>query len=863
LAPSYPGFESSHKRSHLADLLLLKWRCRVPRAIAAICRFTLWLALPLWGQTFDFENGISGWQQTGDAFRGQPYCGAITSTIFAPSKLGGSYWKDLAYPLGQQGTCLITTIAQPSDKPVGSLTSPEFSLSTAAPFFSFRIGGTEDSAHEQLQLEIRLPETADAERLRQIREWLRARVGGESRDGAYWVAYAATGHNSEALRQEVVEIPEFLRNLPARIRMLDTSESGHVNVDYIQFTSAEPAELRVPVWGFADYHTHPMSYMAFGGMKGIRTLWGIPGGSIDDYSDPTAISRDIPICVRGHGGGYLAEPFINSSQLLHYDLPSIVKSILFPHGRRGGPEFNDFPSHLMGAHEQMHVTMIGRAYEGGLRLLVALATDNKAAQFLVGRVEHGHMVLIGEKESMEAQLRGMKRLAELNQNWMEVAYSAADARRIILHNKLAIVLGVEYDQLGELGFGTDEQEPQREADYLWGLGARTVIPIHAINNKLGGPPVFVAPYNWLNDLLHRESTDATSGMVRKTSPAYFEVTDDTSCAPHPKDQMGECVLNKLDSKLQLRVAIGRSIFNWLRMGPNLLFASRQGQFDTQYGNKNARGLTAFGARYIAAMMDRGLILDTAHMSDRSVADTFVEIGERLARQHPGCDGFAYGSRPRAECDADAYPAIISHAHFRGQAIYDPVDVPDYRPSEYDISDSNLAMVRRVGGVIGPFVAEPRIDKSNITGIGDDCGNSSKNFGFSFRYAAERINTASDDTALASRVGMATDMTFIPMVSPRYGKHACEGYNPTHPQPTAPVTLVSYSGPSALVPYRMGQRVFDFNQDGLAHYGLLPDLLQDLKDLRDDDTKLLFRSAEGYLQMWEKVERLRGRVRLSP
>jgi hypothetical protein len=58
---------------------------------------------------------------------------------------------------------------------------------------------------------------------------------------------------------------------------------------------------------------------------------------------------------------------------------------------------------------------------------------------------------------------------------------------------------------------------------------------------------------------------------------------------------------------------------------------------------------------------------------------------------------------------------------------------------------------------------------------------------------------------------------------------------------------------------MGQRIFDFNEDGLAHYGLLPDLLQDLKDLGDDDIQTLFRSAEGYLQMWEKVERLRGRV----
>jgi hypothetical protein len=78
--------------------------------------------------------------------------------------------------------------------------------------------------------------------------------------------------------------------------------------------------------------------------------------------------------------------------------------------------------------------------------------------------------------------------------------------------------------------------------------------------------------------------------------------------------------------------------------------------------------------------------------------------------------------------------------------------------------------------------------------------------------------------------------------------------------------VLYAGPSGpagrLEPYRMGQRIFDFNEDGLAHYGLLPDMLQDLKDLGDEDMQTLFQSAEGYLQMWEKVERLRGPVPIA-
>jgi hypothetical protein len=41
------------------------------------------------------------------------------------------------------------------------------------------------------------------------------------------------------------------------------------------------------------------------------------------------------------------------------------------------------------------------------------------------------------------------------------------------------------------------------------------------------------------------------------------------------------------------------------------------------------------------------------------------------------------------------------------------------------------------------------------------------------------------------------------------------------------------------------------------------MLQDVAGLGDaQDIRTLFRSAEGYLQMWEKVERLRGHVEIT-
>ena len=51
--------------------------------------------------------------------------------------------------------------------------------------------------------------------------------------------------------------------------------------------------------------------------------------------------------------------------------------------------------------------------------------------------------------------------------------------------------------------------------------------------------------------------------------------------------------------------------------------------------------------------------------------------------------------------------------------------------------------------------------------------------------------------------------------------------------------------------RSGTRTFDLNNDGVAHYGLIPDLLADMQQHGGGPAvRSLFRSAEAYLQMWQ-------------
>jgi hypothetical protein len=64
---------------------------------------------------------------------------------------------------------------------------------------------------------------------------------------------------------------------------------------------------------------------------------------------------------------------------------------------------------------------------------------------------------------------------------------------------------------------------------------------------------------------------------------------------------------------------------------------------------------------------------------------------------------------------------------------------------------------------------------------------------------------------------------------------------------------SFDGGVTLERQRTGARVFDINRDGVAHYGLYPDWVEDLRHIAGqrivDD---LANGAEAYLQMWERA-----------
>ena len=456
----------------------------------------------------------------------------------SPVRVGGDYWRDTRFSIGtadsafwassgfKSGAAADPLPQRTTDAATGTLTSSPFPLS--GPYLRLYVGGDVDQdpavgveLHGRPRAGTDLagcPPPPDASRL------------GAPPKG-FSLVYARVGDPRtpkapEREHMRALEVPLAaprcdLRGLDAVVRVVDASPSGHINVGAIGLADAPltPADVdgSVPVWGLADYHTHPTDYLSFGGLQGIHTIWGAPGGSMREYVGDHArvkhaLASDIPPCddpslaYSGHHGGLAAPIMINAGEgrLAPSEEDLAMGAIAFKHASDGGPSFAQFPDFRAGSHEQYHVTQIHRAYLGGLRLMSAMAVHNQGLEYGMGWVrcgDHGAPTVdtTPDWEIIRAHVRAMRQLAELNHDWMEIAYSPADARR---GSSARTSLRGRPRRRGAAAPGSTRTAiRRRRSTSLEALGVRQVILVHAMDNYLGGTAVFEDLYNSANDFL--------------------------------------------------------------------------------------------------------------------------------------------------------------------------------------------------------------------------------------------------------------------------------------------------------------------------------------------------------------------------
>ncbi|CAM3847902.1 ricin-type beta-trefoil lectin domain protein [Parendozoicomonas haliclonae] len=94
------------------------------------------------------------------------------------------------------------------------------------------------------------------------------------------------------------------------------------------------------------------------------------------------------------------------------------------------------------------------------------------------------------------------------------------------------------------------------------------------------------------------------------------------------------------------------------------------------------------------------------------------------------------------------------------------------------------------------------------------------------------------------VGFGTDVNGI---APQASGMGVTGNPVTYP-------FTSYDGRVTFEQPKTGNRTFDYNEEGMAHYGLLPEHLENYRRIGADNAlAAIFNSAEAYLRMWERAE----------
>ncbi len=242
---------------------------------------------------------------------------------------------------------------------------------------------------------------------------------------------------------------------------------------------------------------------------------------------------------------------------------------------------------------------------------------------------------------------------------------------------------------------------------------------------------------------------------------------------------------------------------------------------------NAEGLSGLGKSLLRELIRAKAIVDVDHMSALAFNDALT-----IAEQYD-------------------FPVVAGHTGFLDISRGD-------KRHEGNLKAEQVERIRRLGGMVAIIPHQGKLEeigtfRGGPVTVEHLCGNSSETVAQAYLYAMTHMQ--------GGPVGIGSDFNGLAgLPGPRFGPEACPGGR----QLVVPSARLQYPfrvGATGQMMDRsvVGQKTFDFNEDGLAHVGMLPDLIADLEILfggRSDLLEPLLSSAEGYIRMWEKVENRR-------
>ncbi len=713
-----------------------------------------------------FEDGLFGWTATGNAFSQLVGGNMISSErvrtemLYDNGGIGGDYWKNMSYPLGTKGNRWMGSYERGNgDAATGTLRSEPFKINKQ--YLYFLLGGGNDMAKLFVELQVKESPVAGY---------------GKTSDGYTRVKRITPEINSEELFRYWFDIPQLLgqpidtlKKKPPTVRIVIVDSAtagpwGHINIDDFIISdcpndflviSREGKRLYAdkdrPVWGFADTHTHPMAHLAFGG----KTMTGGPDG-------PMEMALATSQCVDnnhqpGNGLGFIG------IQVYNWHLPY------------GYPTFSGWPKFNVQLHQPMYIDWIKRAYEGGLKLICVLGVTNMFwSSRAMGPGVKPELPLDDESVALLA-IEEFKKIVDNNKDWMEVALTPRDARRIILSNKLAVILGVEMDNFGNFKDATyvfrepyamppskplgllapDNNQPLARAQILkkineyHDLGIRQVTPLHYITGVFGGTAVFRYQFGMIQSsftgkpyLLNDGRNDGVNYNLNKDVQAFQAI---------------------LGAAWEVLSGDAKAFYTCSMAGwstPDMF----NNHCEDVYSTVNGHGLFPRGEILYQELMKKGFIIDVDHTSRLTSSRLFV-IAKNA--KYPLLSSH---TDPAETCLGPKNPLYTNISVKWGD---DPeLNFRDYRTTaignlstEFTPTKKFYQQIAESGGMAGLFTFPFRKDQSLIKDrtVANDCDGSSRSWAQNYLYLLE--------TMKGKGIALATDKGFTEAVGPRFGPMA--------------------------------------------------------------------------------------------
>ena len=346
------------------------------------------------------------------------------------------------------------------------------------------------------------------------------------------------------------------------------------------------------VRGYADLHSHLMSYEGFGGR--------LMCGKVFDPRGAQEALRDCP----DHGA--------DGSSAWFENLVS-TGDLAGRHDTTGWPTFKDWPSWSSRTHQQTYYKWIERSWRAGQRILVNHLVSNRTLCEAYPLKKHS----CDEMGSIRLQAQRTYELQDYvdglsggpGRGWFRVVRSPSEAREVIERGKLAVVLGVETSEpFGCRQIGGRSQCTEKQIDdgldEMQRLGVSSMFLCHKFDNALCGI----------------RFDGGTTGLVVNIgnflgTRRFWQA--DTCTGPEHDNTIAPA--NDLTAVLSGPLAYLRPLGVTLPVYPRAPHC-------------NVNGLTDLGAHAVKGMIERGMIVEVDHMSAKA-ADRALSILEEA--RYPG------------------------------------------------------------------------------------------------------------------------------------------------------------------------------------------------------------------------------------